>query len=287
MRKLIARGFMLEFVSLVALIFTVALAWIGDLLGLSTAVVISASVGISVAAYIWALKWEVGREIRDKLSLYSLLESIEDEDLYERGKMAIEECRVELENLSKGLLRIDPGHFYRYIINVTDAAEHHVRLTHVGLDEEHLELVQPVSENRWYQHNLSLIKRGVIVERIFILPRTKAIDSTSGKLKSGIATILDKQARDGIRVQVVWEETIDDLELIQELMVVDTRLAVTGFQSWTGVGYADVRVLRRRYDIERYIELFETLRARGHILSDLGALLPSSHADQTLLGESG
>lgn len=287
MRKLIARGFMLEFVSLVALILTVALAWIGDLLGLSTAVVISASVGISVAAYIWALKWEIGREIRDKLSLYSLLEGIEDEDLYERGRMAIEECRVELENLSKGILRIDPGRFYRYIIKVTDAAKHHVRVTHVGLDERRLELVQPVSENQWYQHNLSLVKRGVIVQRIFIMPRTKAIDSTSGKLKPSIAAILDQQARDGIKVQVVWEETIDDPELIQELIVVDTRLAVTGFQSWTGVGYADARVLRRRYDIERYIELFEALRSRGHTLSDLGDLLPSSHADQAPLRESG
>ncbi|NIN68473.1 MAG: hypothetical protein GTO63_27945 [Anaerolineae bacterium] len=276
MRKLMARGFMVEFVSLVALIFAVALAWLGDLLKLPTAVVISGAVGITVAAYIWALKWEMRREIRDSLSLYNLLESIEDEELYDRGRTAIEECRVELENLSRGLLRIEPGQWWNYAIKITDAAKHHVRLTHVGLDEGQLELMQPVSENRWYQHNLNMVKRGVMVERIFILPRSKAIDSTSGKLKPSMAEVLDKQARDGIKVRVVWEETIDDPELIQEFIVVDTRLAVDGFKSWSGAVYGEARVLRRRFDIERYIERFEALRARGHVLSDLGHLLPTS-----------
>jgi hypothetical protein len=283
MRKLIARGFVLEFVSLVALIFAVALAWLGDFLGLSTAAVVSASIGIAVAAFSWALKWEIKQEFRDKLSLYSLLESIEDEALYERGRMVMEGCRVELENLSKGILRIDVGHVDRYLIKFTDAAKHHVRLTHVGLDERRLQMVQPGAENPWYQHNLSLVKRGVVVERFFILRRADAIDSTTGKVKPSIAGILEKQARDGIMVRVVWEESVEDPELIQEFMVVDANFAITGFQSWSGVGYANARVYRRGYDVERYVELLEALQAEGHALSDLGDLLPTSHPDQVSL----
>lgn len=226
MRKIIARGFVLEFVSIIALIFAIALAWLGDYLGLSAVAVIPASVGISVAAYIWALKWEINRELRQKLSLYNLLESIEDEDLYERGKTAIEECRVELENLSKGVLRVDPAHFYRYMVKFTDPAKNHLRVTHIMLDEKQLGMWQPGVGHQWYQHNLDLVKRGVLLERFFILSRTNAIDTTSEKLKPVISAVLQKQAQAGIAVYVVWIEEIEDPELIQEFLVVDTNTAL-------------------------------------------------------------
>jgi len=283
MRKLVARGFVLEFVSLVALIFAVALAWLGDILGLSTAAVISASIGIAVAAFSWALKWEIKREFRDRLSIYSLLESIEYEELYERGKMAIEECRLELEKLSQGILRIDEGHLTRYIIKFTDAAKHHVRLTHIALDHSRLRMMEPTAENPWYQHNLSLVKRGVVVERLFILRRTDTIDSATGKVKPGIARILERQARDGITVRVVWEEEVGDPEIIREFMVIDANFVITGVQSWSGAGYVNVRLYRRKYEVEQYIELFEALRAEGRVLSDLGDLLSTSRPGQAPL----
>jgi len=276
----------LEFVSLVALIFAVALAWLGDLLKLSTAAVVSASLGISVAAYIWALKWEFSRELRDKLSLYSLLESIEDDELYERGKTAIDKCRVELENLAQGIVQIQPGHFYRYVMEFTESTKHHLRCTHVGSGEGHDDIVQPVAENRWYQHQLDLVGRGVRIERFFILPRAKAVDSASAKLKPGIAAILTGQARDGIGVQVVWEETIDDPELIQEFLIADTRLVISGFQAWSGTGYTGARLLRRRFEVERYLGLWDALRARGQTLSELAPLLPDSQPDQASPGET-
>jgi hypothetical protein len=278
MRKLVARGFALEFVSLVALIIAVALAWLGDFLELSTAPVISASIGIAIAAFSWALKWEIKEEFRDKLSLFDLLESIDDEALHERGRMAVAECRIELENLSKGILRVDPGHVARCLIKFTDAARHRVRLTHVGLDESRLEMVQPDTENPWYQHNLSLIKRGVVVERFFILRRSDTIDGATEKMKPAIAVILEQQARDGIMVRVVWEEDIDSPELIREFLVVDASLVITGSQSWSGAAYTDARVYRRGYDVDRYAELFEALGAEGHVLSDLGELMPASES---------
>jgi hypothetical protein len=280
MRRLIARGFVLEFVSLVALIIAVALAWLGDFLGLSTAAVISASIGIAVAAFSWALKWEIKREFRDRLSIYNLLESIEYEELYERGRMAVEACRLELEDLSQGILRIEEGHVARYIIKFTDAAKHRVRLTHIGLDHRRLAMVQPTAENPWYQHNVILVKRGVVVERFFVLRRSDTIDSATGKIKPIIATILEKQARDGIMVRVVWEEEVDNPEVIREFIVVDTRLVITGFQSWSGEGYANARVVRRKYEVEHYVELFEALRAEAHALSDLDDLLPISSPGQ-------
>jgi hypothetical protein len=279
MRKLMAKGFVTEFVSIIALIFTVALAWIGDLLELSTGVVVSASVGISVAAYIWALKWEINREIQGKLALYSLLETIEDEDLYERGKTAIEECRVELENLSRGILRVDPGHLRRYLTKLADSARHHMRVTHIGLEKSHMEMWEPDAAQEWYQHNVDLVKRGVVFERFFIFSRATAIDTTTGKLKHDISALLQKQERDGIGVQVVWIDKIDDAELVQDFVIVDSSVVYTAAQAWSG-GYADARIYRRKFDVERYIDIFEALRSRGYSLSDLSDLLPTSQPDR-------
>jgi hypothetical protein len=100
-------------------------------------------------------------------------------------------------------------------------------------------------------------------------------------LRPVIAEILERQARDGISVQVVWEESVENLELIQEFMVLGGNLAITGFRSWSGIGYANARVYRRACDVDRYVELLEALRAGGHELSDLGSLLPASRSDST------
>ena len=203
MRKILARGFVLEFVSFIALIIAVALAWLGDILSLSVSIVITASISISIAAIIWALKWELRHDIHNTMTLFQLLESIDDKQLYERGLTAIEECRIELENLSQGLLRIDPKHFIHQLIEISDLAKQRVRITHVGLDKAHLEVIRPYPENQWYQHNVNLVQRGILFERVFILPRSESVENTSQKLSADVADILNKHVQEGIKVYLV------------------------------------------------------------------------------------
>ncbi|NIM95797.1 MAG: hypothetical protein GTO18_19020 [Anaerolineales bacterium] len=272
MRKIIAGGFVVEFVSLIALIISISLAWLGHTLGLSTGVVITASVGISLAASIWALKWWIRREIHETLSLYELLESIDDSDLYERGKAAIEECRIELENLSQGLLRIDPMYLHQTIINITGSAKHNVRLIHIGLDDKHMELVRPAPENQWYQHNLRLVKSGISLDRIFIFPRSKALDPTSQKLQTSIAKVMEKHSKDGIGVFLLWEEMADP-DLMQEFIIIDTRLVMTGSQSWSGATFTEMKLSRRRYDVEKYLDIFDALMAQAQPYPEMGKML--------------
>jgi hypothetical protein len=279
MRKILARDFAVEFISLVALIIAISLAWLGHVLALSTPIVITASIGVSLAANIWALKWWIRREIHDTLTLYKLLESIDDQELYDRGMTAIEECRIELENLSQGLLRIDPIHLNRHLIEISDTAKHKVRITHVGLDDTHMEMVQPVSENQWYQHNVNLVKRGILLERVLILPRSETLENKSRKIKTAIADILNKQARDGIKVYLVWEEMIDP-ELIQEFVIIDTKLVMSGFRAWSGTAYTEMKLSRRRYDVAKYIDLFDSLIAHAHPISELDEFPPELGTDQ-------
>jgi hypothetical protein len=271
MRKIFAMDFAVEFVSLVALIIAILIAWIGYVLDLSIAVVVSASIGITLSANVWALKWWIRREINKTMALYKLLESIEDEELYERGKTAIEECRIELENLSQGLLRLDPKSYKRDLIEMSNLARRQIRLTHVGLDERHWELINPVADNRWYQNNLRLVQKGVRLERVFILPQSGTLDGASGKIRTAIADILLKQTKDGIFVYLVWEEMIDP-ELIQEFMIIDRSLVLSGLANWSGSAFADWKLSRRRYDVTKFIEIFNSLIAHGHLVSELDEL---------------
>lgn len=268
MRKILARDFAVELISLVALVIAIALAWLGHVLALSTPIVITASIGTSLAATIWALKWWIRREIHNTLTLYKLLESIDNQELYDRGMTVIEECRIELENLSKGLLRLDPIHLNRQLIEISDSAKNRVRVTHVGLDDTHMEWIQPVYENQWYQHNVNLVQRRILFERVFILPRAEALEKKSRKIKTAIADILNKQVQDGIKVYLVWEEMIEP-ELIQEFIIIDSKLVVSGFRAWSGAALTEMKVSRRRYDVVKYIELFDSLITHAHPISEL------------------
>jgi hypothetical protein len=89
MRKIFAMDFAVEFVSLVALIIAITMAWIGHVLDLSIPVVVSSSIGTTLSANVWALQWWIRCEINETMVMYKLLESIEYEELYERGKTAI------------------------------------------------------------------------------------------------------------------------------------------------------------------------------------------------------
>jgi hypothetical protein len=273
MRKILALDFTVEFVSLVALIIAITLAWVGYVLDLSIAVVVTASIGITLSANMLALKWWIRREINKTMTLFKLLESIDDEALYERGKTAIEECRIVLENLSQGLLRLDPKSYMRDLIEMSNSARRHIRLTHVGLDDKHMELINPVAENRWYQNTLRLIQRGIQVERIFIIPRSGAMDGSSGKIRTDLADTLIKQVEDGTLVYLVWEEKID-VELIQEFMIIDRTLVLSSFATWSGSAFADWKLSRRRHDVAKFIEIFDSLIAQGHLVSELDELLP-------------
>lgn len=279
MRKILARGFAVEFISLIALLIAISLAWLGHFLALSPPVVITASLGISISANIWALKWEMRRDINNTLTLYKLLESIDDQDLYERGLTSIEECRIELENLSQGLLRIDPKHFYHQLVKISNSAKRKVRITHVGLDSTHMEIVEPFPENRWYQHNLNLVQRGVLFERVFILPRSETLEDSSGKIKTAIADILTAQARDGIKVYLAWDEALDG-ELIQEFMIIDSKLVMSGFRSWSSTAFTEMKLSRRRYDVMKFIETFDALKAHAHPISELDEFPTELGTDQ-------
>lgn len=267
MRKLLAKGFVLELVSIVALLLSVVLSWVGLRLKLPTETIISASIGIAVAAYIWALKWEIKREIDEKVSLYTLLEKIDDEELYKKGKEAIEKCRVELDSLAKGIMQLDVGQLYKYMIQVTKSPKKCVRVTQIIPDKATLDRLLTFLEKPWYKHNVSIAKY-IVFERLFIVPRDIALQEGTDVLQTAFQDVLEKQDKDGIEVIVVWLDDIETPEHIQDFAIVDDNVVIVTTPSWAG-GYNNVLVYRKQYDIERYLSIFEALKSKGRELSDL------------------
>ena len=198
-----------------------------------------------MAAYVLTLKWEIHRGMEDKLALYTLLEKIEDEDLYKRGKSAIELCRIELENLSKGILHLKIGKVFRYLANVSNSAKHHIRAVYVGLDKKYMEMWRTAAEQKWFQQNLTLVKRGITVERLFILSRSAAIYNASGKLRVDIKEVLEGQAKGGIKVHIVWQEELEEESLIQDFAIIDDQVAFVTTPEWTSA-YSNMSVLKKR-----------------------------------------
>jgi hypothetical protein len=123
------------------------------------------------------------------------------------------------------------------------------------------------------------VQRGILLERVFILPRSETLENKSEKIKTAIADILNKQVRDGIKIYLVWDEVIDP-ELVQEYMIIDTKLVMSGFRAWSGTAYTEMKLSRRRYDVAKYIELFDSLIAHAHPISELDGFPPELGSDQ-------
>lgn len=207
-------------------------------------------------------------ELSRRLEIYRLLEEIKDEELYKRGKIAIERCLLELENLSKGILQLDSGQLFLYLIQLSSSVKKHIRVTHVGLDEKYFDIWKTAGEQRWHQHAIELVQKGITFERIFILSRNAFIDENKGKLKSKIIELLKKQENDGIKVWIAWIEELDNPELIQDFGIFDETLVNVTNPAWSG-GYNNIIVYWRKFDVSRYIEIYETLRSKSHTLSEL------------------
>jgi len=211
----------------------------------------------------------ISAEINHKLGIYGLLEQIEDEELYTRGKTAIEKCRVELENLSKGILRLETGQLFRYLIQITESAKFSIQVTQIILDDEVIDrLLKSADEKPWYQQNVKLAHRGIVFERLFIISRSKAVDSSSGKLRNNLESLLKRQEADKLKVMLVWQEELEDTESIQDFGIIDGRVVIVTSPAWVGQ-YSNIVVYRRKFDVDRYIATFESLRSKGQTLVEL------------------
>lgn len=267
--------------TIVGTLVTVLLSLVSDfLLKLPTEITwLTFSIGAIITITITLLEQRLldtnSEEINRKLEIYRLLSNIGDDELLKRGHTAIEECRTELENLAKGVLRIESPELYQYLIKTSGIAKYQILGTHIGFDELHMNLnssasnaLQTSGVQQWFERKHKLMQQGIRFERIYILPRNISIDNKTGRLNPEIIKHLEKQQSDGVSISVVWQEDIDKPDLIQDISIFDNKIALVIRPAWT-TGYLDITVYKNEFDVTRYANIYNTIRSKGRTLQDL------------------
>lgn len=136
-------------------------------------------------------------EMSRNLDLYRLTKEIDDDELRS-------EVFKFVKNVSRG--EIPP---YIAAIRSTKLFERAKKTVHAADYNPSARDILRWESSRlatWYKSGVDAVKRGVVVERIFILKKEEALKD--GKWDKDILRTLQRQSKDGIKVRVLWIEEV-------------------------------------------------------------------------------
>lgn len=118
----------------------------------------------------------------------------------------------------------------------------------------------------WYKNGIDAVKRGVFLERIFILKKSDVL--VNGKWDKDSLRILQKQSKDGIIIRILWieEVTSGDVrpqrDVLRNLVIFDeTEVLITT---------QEPRIFRLPSEkVREYIEIFEEQKKFSRTLDEL------------------
>jgi hypothetical protein len=132
----------------------------------------------------------------------------------------------------------------------------------------------------YYQANLSALKRGVKIERLFLLRRGDIINGTTGQVISPRALkIMEEHQNKGIEVFVTWLESIDP-ETAEDFIVFDDEEVVISYPLTEGKYYR-LLTLHGSVSVRTYNKRFAELKASGQPLSKLLTLIRQSKSTES------
>jgi len=204
-------------------------------------------------------------EISRKLEIYGLLEKLEKDDtLRLRAMEIIDTCQAELENLTKGILRLEGGEFYRYVTEKMKTASRYVQAIHVALELSDMYIWE--SEQgviNYYRVNVEAVQRRVTIERIFVLQKEKVINTANGQIIDlKTIEIMRQQKRDGINVIIVWIESMSENVFGEEFMIFDGKEVQVNHPRLHD-RYYNLSIIRKPSDVRSYRNKYSKLRAVG------------------------
>lgn len=118
----------------------------------------------------------------------------------------------------------------------------------------------------WYKSGVDAVKRGVVVERIFILKREEALKD--GKWDKDILRILQRQSNDGIKVRVLWieEVTMGDVHPQRDVL----RNIVTFDDMEVLITTHEPQIFRLPSDrVREFIDVFEEQKKFSRTLDEI------------------
>lgn len=164
------------------------------------------AVGVTVTLAVSLLE----KEIKRSIEFYRRIAEIDDKELQTNIIEIVEsisngEIPPELASLrSRRIIKKTQKHL--------EVSDYQVKNTLEGI----LKWEDDVSRKTWYDDTLEAIKRGVMIERHFILRRNEVLKN--GSWDERALSILQKQSSDGIHVRILWIEDIEDRHPIRDLL---------------------------------------------------------------------
>jgi len=127
-------------------------------------------------------------------------------------------------------------------------------------DELYTWLDQGSTINNYYQLNLDIVKKGIVLERTFILRKEAFIDTKTGKLDERTKKVINKQVEDGIKVYLVWEETARIKGLWEDFVIIDSECVYVKEPTGSVLsGGWKVQIKKRKDEIDTYIKKYNAL----------------------------
>jgi hypothetical protein len=194
--------------ALVSLIVTLVLTLIAEYLlqltpeGTYLTFAIGVMITLSTTLLEKELETKVREEISDRMELYHLITSIDDPEL-----------QCEVHQLAKTL---SAGEIPPHIASIRSMqlwreVKYSVQASDYSERKETFYRWEGARLRRWYKLNQEALKRGVKIERIFILPRSEVVKG--GVWDERVFDILQWQAKDNIEVRVLWIEDVTQGDL--------------------------------------------------------------------------
>jgi hypothetical protein len=248
-----------------------------DRLGIPSQVYLPVIIGFLITATASLLKAELLERIDSGSRIQNLLNQIEREDLHKKGVEAVQECENVLEDLSRGIITPRSAELFKILVERASRTQHSIRATHLAQDISFLHnWEESQGHKNYYQANLSALKRGVKIERLFLLRRGDIINETTGPRA---LKIMEDQRNAGIEVFVTWLESIDP-ETAEDFIVFDNEEIVISYPLAEGKYYR-LLTLHGSVSVRTYNKRFAELKASGQSLSELLDLMRHSKSNES------
>ena len=220
----------------------------------------------------------VSDEISRKIELYQILGKIEDPELYQLALNTISESIEKLRNYEQGIV---PSTEHSYISSRLSKCKKIYQATFWAATIQSLYNVEDRSSAvNYYEANFEAVKRGIKVERIFLLSKDDVLE-TDGKFANQKALrIISRQQSEGINVRIIWLESLKDIvassELYQDIAIIDEKEVSVQLH---GVGNSrpGILLVKRESKVRDYQKIYEKLWKLSRPLNDVLEQHPASN----------
>jgi hypothetical protein len=244
-----------------------------DLLKIPSVAYLPVIFGFLITAAASLLKVELMERIDHDSRIQSLLNQIESEDLHKRGIEIVQECEYALENLLHGIIQGRSAELSKVLVERANHTRHLLQATHLAPNPASMYVWEDHQGTaNYYQANIQALKRGVTIERLFLLWKKDVIDSNTGQvIDPRIMKIMHDHQDNGIEVFVTWLESLVDPESAEDFIIFDDE-EVELSSMMTEKVHSRLLMMHKPVSIRMYKSRFAELKALGQPLSQLPSL---------------